>query len=94
MLNDYMKQNGNICTFQNLKTFFVSLFYLDFIKPTNVSDHFAGPCRKSFRALADSLTNRERILTVNKPAAKNACFALTEVAGLFNIALQKFLLFF
>ena len=44
MLNDYMKQNGIIYTFQNLKTLFVSLFYLDFIKPTNVSDHFAGAC--------------------------------------------------
>ena len=30
--------------FSKLKDFFVSLFYLAFIKPTNVSDHFAGPC--------------------------------------------------
>ena len=38
------KQNGIICTFGKRKHFFVSLFYLAFIKPTNVSDHFSGPC--------------------------------------------------
>ena len=36
-----MKQNGIICTFRKYKHFFVSLLYLLFIKPTNVSDHFA-----------------------------------------------------
>ena len=30
--------------FENKKHFFVSLLYLSFIKPTNVSDHFDWPC--------------------------------------------------
>ena len=49
--------------FENKNTFFVSLLYLSFIKPTNVSDHFTWPCISiaSYSVLSNSSNSNNSV---------------------------------